>query len=95
MKTNPRVECNQREEQAVRLLLEGCENQEIARELGVSVRTVKAYMNRMFRRYEITGGIRRVKLAVLMYGRERCSPIIAGSHSAKTLEPEASRIYRP
>ncbi len=49
------------------LLLQGCENQEIADKLGIARRTVKAHFNRMFLRYQITSGVKRVKLAVLLY----------------------------
>lgn len=48
-------------------LLKGMSNSEIAGELGVKVRTVKAYLARMFRMYDVKGGIPRVKLAVLLY----------------------------
>lgn len=50
------------------LLLEGCENQEIARKLGMQRRTVKSHFTLMFRRYKISaGGNQRVKLASLLY----------------------------
>lgn len=60
-----------RDEQVIELLLEGCENREIASRMSISVRTVKLYLNQLFKRYPISaGGIKRVKLAVLIY-RER------------------------
>ena len=52
------------------LLLQGCENSEIAKILGMAPRTVKAHFNRIFLKYGIRTGIKRVKLAVLVY-RER------------------------
>lgn len=48
-------------------LVNGWENEAIARDLNVKVRTVKAIMHRMFRKYKVTSGIKRVKLAVLLY----------------------------
>lgn len=64
---------SQREQQVANMLLNGAANSEIAHELNMSVRTVKAYMNRLFIRYEIgRGGIRRVRLVVKMY-REQMS----------------------
>jgi hypothetical protein len=36
-------------------------------------RTVKAHFNRLFLRFEITGGIKRVKLATILYRRQLCS----------------------
>lgn len=61
-----------REEQIVELLLQGCENDEIARQLKIARRTVKAHFNRLFLRFGISGGIKRVKLATLLYRRQLC-----------------------
>jgi hypothetical protein len=36
-------------------------------------RTVKAHFNRLFLRFGISGGIKRVKLATLLYRRQLCS----------------------
>lgn len=52
------------------LLLEGCENKEIAKLLKMAPRTVKAHFNRLFLRFGIRGGIKRVKLAVLLYRKQ-------------------------
>jgi hypothetical protein len=62
-----------REQQIVELLLQGCENSEIARQLKMARRTVKAHFNRLFLRFGISGGIKRVKLATLLYRRQLCS----------------------
>jgi DNA-binding NarL/FixJ family response regulator len=59
-----------RERQIVDLLLQGCDNAEIARDLNMAERTVKAYFNRMFLQFGIKGGIKRVKLATLLYRRQ-------------------------
>jgi DNA-binding NarL/FixJ family response regulator len=59
-----------RERQIVDLLLQGCDNAEIARDLNMAERTVKAYFNRLFVRFGIKGGIKRVKLATLLYRRQ-------------------------
>ena len=69
---NP-VRLGQREEQIVELLLQGCDNDEIARQLKMARRTVKAHFNRLFLRFGIRGGIKRVKLATLMYRRQLLS----------------------
>lgn len=58
---------NRREEQIQELLMRGYENRDIGAELGISVRTVKAYMHRMFKRNGIRDGVKRVKLAVKLY----------------------------
>jgi len=59
-----------REQQIVELLLQGCDNSEIARDLHIAERTVKAHFNRLFLRFGIKGGIKRVKLATLLYRRQ-------------------------
>ena len=59
-----------RERQIIELLLQGCDNSEIARDLHIAERTVKAHFNRLFLRFGITGGIKRVKLATLFYRRQ-------------------------
>src|SRR6266852_5048826 len=61
-----------REQQIVELLLQGCDNEEIAKQLNMARRTVKAYFNRLFLRFGITTGIKRVKLATLLYRRQLC-----------------------
>src|SRR2546422_8900302 len=72
MKEQP-VRLGPREQQIVELLLQGCDNAEIARQLQMARRTVKAHFNRLFLRFGITGGIKRVKLATLLYRRQLCS----------------------
>ena len=59
-----------RERQIIELLLQGCDNSEIARDLQIAERTVKAHFNRLFLRFGIKGGIKRVKLATLFYRRQ-------------------------
>jgi hypothetical protein len=62
-----------REQQIAELLLQGCENDEIAKQLRMARRTVKAHFNRLFLRFGITGGIKRVKLATTLYRRQLCT----------------------
>jgi DNA-binding NarL/FixJ family response regulator len=69
------VRLGPREQQIVELLLQGCDNAEIARQLKMARRTVKAHFNRLFLRFGITGGIKRVKLATLLYRRQTCLPV--------------------
>ncbi|MBZ5614069.1 MAG: helix-turn-helix transcriptional regulator [Acidobacteriia bacterium] len=52
------------------MLLQGCDNSEIAKDLNIAERTVKAHLNRLFLRFGIKGGIKRVKLATLFYRRQ-------------------------
>jgi DNA-binding NarL/FixJ family response regulator len=66
------VRLGPREQQIVELLLQGCDNAEIAKQLKMARRTVKAHFNRLFLRFGINGGIKRVKLATLLYRRQAC-----------------------
>ena len=66
-------ELSLREVQMVELLLQGCENPEIARQLGIKERIVKYSFDKLYTRYGIAGGVKRVKLAVLMYRQQRQS----------------------
>src|SRR3989442_5555419 len=66
------VRLGRREQQIVDLLLQGCDNGEIAKQLSMARRTVKAHFNRLFLRFGITSGIKRVKLATLLYRRQLC-----------------------
>lgn len=62
-----------REKEIADLLLQGCENDEIGKELKIARRTVKAHFNRLFVKFGIKSGIKRVKLATLLYRRQLCS----------------------
>src|SRR6202034_2594663 len=66
------VRLGPREKEIVELLLQGCDNAEIAKQLKMARRTVKAHFNRLFLRFGITDGIKRVKLATLLYRRQSC-----------------------
>src|SRR5271165_817565 len=59
-----------RERQIIELLLQGCDNSEIARDLNIAESTVKAHFNRLFVRFGIKSGIKRVKLATLVDRRQ-------------------------
>ena len=88
------VRLGPREQQIVELLLQGCDNAEIASQLKMARRTVKAHFNRLFLRFGINGGIKRVKLATLLYRRQAClqmdstepvSPVIVNADSSNSL----------
>ena len=61
-----------REHEVAELLLRGCDQAEIAKELKMARRTVKAYLNRLYVRAGLSDftGIKRVQLAVMLH-RER------------------------
>lgn len=56
-----------RARQVVKLLLEGCANKEIATKLRMSPSTVKAHLKRLFVRFGISQGAKRVRLVTLLY----------------------------
>lgn len=91
------VRLGPREQQIVALLLQGCDNAEIASELKMARRTVKAHFNRLFLRFGIDGGIKRVKLATLLYRRQAClqvngmepvSPVNVNRESSSSLHKD-------
>jgi len=80
------VRLGPREEQIAELLLQGCDNTEIAKQLRMARRTVKAHFNRLFLRFGITSGIKRVKLATILYRRQLCSE----QHAMETARPASA-----
>jgi DNA-binding NarL/FixJ family response regulator len=87
------VRLGPREQQIVELLLQGCDNAEIASQLKMARRTVKAHFNRLFLRFGITGGIKRVKLATLLYRRQTCLQMDAmGPVSQMNANTESSNL---
>src|SRR5436309_9687668 len=76
-------------------LLEGCDNAEIAGQLRIAQRTVKAYFNRLFLRFGITSGIKRVKLATCMYRSRLCSDMIFTGSDAQLNGNSASSPSSP
>src|SRR5438094_8843440 len=56
-----------REQQLVNLLLEGCDNDEIAKQQRIAHRTVKACFSRLYLSFGNTSCINRVKIATQVY----------------------------
>jgi DNA-binding NarL/FixJ family response regulator len=89
------VRLGPREQQIVELLLQGCDNAEIASQLKMARRTVKAHFNRLFLRFGITGGIKRVKLATLLYRRQACQEMNAMAPASPVNESSVSSSSWP
>ena len=64
------VKITERDEQVLKLLVQGCTNKEIASELRISPRTVKQHLRTLFLRAGIKDGRKRVKLAIAMRSKE-------------------------
>jgi hypothetical protein len=100
--TTGEVRLGRREQQIADLLLQGCDNTEIAKQLKMAKRTVKAHFNRLFMRFGINSGIKRVKLATILYRRQICLeesgtveglPVSESTRSSHSL-PKASKIAK-
>jgi DNA-binding NarL/FixJ family response regulator len=82
-----------RQQQIANLLLQGCDNAEIARVLKMNRRTVKAYFNRLFLQFGISDGIKRVKLATLLYRNRLILEANAADNVLPTNESRGSLPY--
>lgn len=60
------IQLTPRERDIVELLLLGCDNTEISKNLNIAPRTVKAHFSRLYLRLGILDGIKRVKLCNLL-----------------------------
>jgi DNA-binding NarL/FixJ family response regulator len=63
-----------RDQQVLDLLVQGCNNKEIAGQLNISPRTVKQHLRTLFLRAGIRDGRKRVKLAIAAFEREEGKP---------------------
>lgn len=73
------IKITQRDEQVLKLLVQGCSNKEIAEQLNISPRTVKQHLRTLFLRAGIRDGRKRVKLATAMFLKEEmesCNHVI-------------------
>jgi DNA-binding NarL/FixJ family response regulator len=69
--TQPHMSLCPRGDQVARLLATGATNSEIALELGIALRTVKAHCNRLYLRYRVRGHAhKRVRLVISMLGAQ-------------------------
>jgi DNA-binding NarL/FixJ family response regulator len=65
------IKITPRDEQVLKLLVQGCSNKEIAQQLSISPRTVKQHLRTLFLRAGIRDGRKRVKLATAMFQKEQ------------------------
>ena len=74
------IKITQRDSEVLNLLVQGCSNKEIAKQLNISPRTVKQHLRTLFLRAGIRDGRKRVKLATAIFQRvqrETCNPAIS------------------
>lgn len=72
------IKITRRDQEVLKLLVEGCSNKEIAAELSISPRTVKQHLRTLFLRAGIKHGRKRVILATAMFEKEQmksCLPV--------------------
>ena len=72
------IKITRRDQDVLKLLVEGCSNKEIAAELKISPRTVKQHLRTLFLRAGIRQGRKRVILATAVFEKEQmrsCPPV--------------------
>ncbi|HEX6802870.1 MAG TPA: helix-turn-helix transcriptional regulator [Terriglobales bacterium] len=73
------VKITRRDQQVLKLLVQGCSNKEIAAELSISPRTVKQHLRTLFLRAGIKQGRKRVILATALFEKEQMNYVAAGT----------------
>ena len=74
------IKITPRDEQVLKLLVQGCSNKVIASVLNISPRTVKQHLRTLFLRAGIREGRKRVKLATAIFVKEQtqsCNRVIS------------------
>ena len=65
------IKITRRDQQVLKLLVQGCSNKDIAAELQISPRTVKQHLRTLFLRAGIKQGRKRVILATAIFEKEQ------------------------
>jgi len=69
------IKITHRDNEVLKLLVQGCSNKEIAAELRISPRTVKQHLRTLFLRAGIKQGRKRVILATAIFEKEQMSHV--------------------
>jgi len=69
------IKITRRDQDILKLLLQGCSNKEIAAELNISPRTVKQHLRTLFLRAGIKQGRKRVILATAIFEKEQLTHV--------------------
>lgn len=70
------IKITPRDQQVLKLLVQGCSNKETAQQLNISPRTVKQHLRTLFLRAGIRDGRKRVKLVTAVYGKEESCSLV-------------------
>lgn len=73
------IKITRRDQEVLKLLVEGCSNKEIAAELNISPRTVKQHLRTLFLRAGIRQGRKRVILATALFAKEQMNYVPKGT----------------
>lgn len=73
------IKITRRDQEVLKLLVEGCSNKEIAAELNISPRTVKQHLRTLFLRAGIRQGRKRVILATALFEKEQMNYVPKGT----------------
>jgi len=71
------IKITRRDQQVLKLLMQGCSNKEIGAELNISPRTVKQHLRMLFLRAGIRQGRKRVILATAIFEKEQMNHVPA------------------
>lgn len=71
------IKITRRDQQVLKLLVQGCSNKDIASELHISPRTVKQHLRTLFLRAGIKQGRKRVILATAVFEKEQMNYVPA------------------
>lgn len=69
------IKITRRDQEVLKLLVQGCSNKEIASELNISPRTVKQHLRTLFLRTGIKQGRKRVILATAIFEKQQMSHV--------------------
>jgi len=69
------IKITRRDQEVLKLLVQGCSNKEIAAELNISPRTVKQHLRTLFLRAGIKQGRKRVILATAIFEKEQLNHV--------------------
>lgn len=86
------LDLSPRGQQVAEMITAGLSFKEIGVKTHMATRTAKAHANRLYMRFQINDGYKKVKLAVLMYRQGNPNPVDWGSVRLRKKELEIVRL---